>query len=159
MSDGGLPGPAPDTGPDPLVRRTILPRWLKSMVAAALVTASLAMLLSAILFSSNRTLADIAEREATAACKRERVILERLIDTKAKQIATKHGLVRSDERLRRLVVSRIRDKTTSRVYRPALRAELKGLDRDLRLQRQGIIEIRQGIAILRQELAATACRT
>ena len=46
-----LPGPSIDTGRNPIPRRTILPRWLKAMVACATVLAASACLLAAVLFT------------------------------------------------------------------------------------------------------------
>jgi hypothetical protein len=54
----GLPGPAIDTGNDPVERRVILPRWVKAMVAAALVLAAFSLLFSALLFASGRQLSN-----------------------------------------------------------------------------------------------------
>jgi hypothetical protein len=49
-----LPGPTIDTGTDPMVRRTILPTWLKLLTAFAAVLAAASMFLSATLFATNR---------------------------------------------------------------------------------------------------------
>ena len=59
MSD--LPGYAIDTSEDPSPRRTILPRWVKAMVAFSTVLAAFSLTLSAILFARND--ADSAARD------------------------------------------------------------------------------------------------
>jgi hypothetical protein len=50
VSDHELPGGVIDIAHDPIPRRAILPRWVKAMVACALVLASASCLLSVVLY-------------------------------------------------------------------------------------------------------------
>jgi hypothetical protein len=57
MTGERLPGPVIDTGPDPVERQAVVPKWLLRALALIAVLAASSILLSAVLFASNRNLA------------------------------------------------------------------------------------------------------
>jgi hypothetical protein len=55
-ADEHLPGHVLDTGPDPMERQPVVPKWLLRSLALVAVLAASSVLLSAVLFASNRHL-------------------------------------------------------------------------------------------------------